>query len=81
MTTSRHSLTTETSNSKLTQLQQDIINNFQKSFPLCSSPYLVIAQKLDNHHDELSEQTVLTALSDLDSSGVTSRIGPVFDHK
>lgn len=69
------------STSKLSQLQQDIINNFQKGFPLCSRPYLAIAQKLNGNHSELSEQAVFTALSALDDSGVTSRIGPVFDHK
>jgi DNA-binding Lrp family transcriptional regulator len=80
MVTTQHSLTTDTS-SKLTQLQQDIINNFQKGFPLASRPYLAIADKLKCNHNELSEQAVFTALSDLNYLGVTSRIGPVFDHK
>ncbi len=80
MATTQHTLSKDT-NSKLTQLQQDIINNFQKGFPLSSRPYLAIAQKLKCNHGELSEQAVFTALSDLDYLGVTSRIGPVFDHK
>ena len=61
---------------KLSQLQQDIINNFQKGFPLCTNPYLEIAQKLN-----VTELSVFNTLSDLDSLGVISRIGPVFDHK
>lgn len=81
------------SNTDLTQLQQDIINNFQKGFPLCSNPYLAVAQKLtvaqklSNNCSDLSEEgkitewSVFNALLDLDNLGVTSRIGPVFDHK
>jgi len=79
--------TTNKNSSKLTQLQQDIINNFQKGFPLVSNPYLAIAQKLSTHNahfneqDQITELSVFNALLDLDSLGVTSRIGPVFDHK
>ena len=81
------------SNTELTQLQQDIINNFQKGFPLCSNPYLAIAQKLTvaqklsnnhcalNEENQITELSVFNALLDLDNLGVTSRIGPVFDHK
>lgn len=78
---------TNKNGSQLTQLQQDIINNFQKGFPLCNSPYLAIAQKLRcnnsnvNEQDQITELSVFNALLDLDSLGVTSRIGPVFDHK
>lgn len=80
-------MATAKNNSKLTQLQQDIINNFQKGFPLCSNPYLAIAQKLSNSYsrlnkkDQITELSVFNALVDLDYLGVTSRIGPVFDHK
>ncbi len=66
---------------KITQLQQDIINNFQKGFPLCSNPYLAIAQKLSTANQQINEQAVFAALGGLDSLGVISRIGPVFDHK
>ena len=79
--------TNNISNSKLTQLQQDIINNFQKGFPLCSAPYLAIAQKLSsnnvnlNKQDKITELSVFNTLLDLDSLNIISRIGPVFDHK
>lgn len=75
------------SNTELTQLQQDIVNNFQKGFPLCSSPYFAIAQRLNSSNEQLKENekitelSVFNALAELDSLGVTSRIGPVFDHK
>jgi len=61
---------------KLSNLQQAIINNFQKGFPLCAQPYQAIAQLLDT-----SEQQVLLAVEDLNEQGVLSRVGPVFDHK
>jgi DNA-binding Lrp family transcriptional regulator len=61
---------------KLSALQQDIINNFQKGFPLCEQPYKTIAQLLDS-----SEALVISALEDLNKQGVLSRVGPVFDHK
>lgn len=61
---------------KLSPLQQAIINNFQKEFPLCAQPYQAIAQLLDS-----SEQQVLLAIEDLNEQGVLSRVGPVFDHK
>jgi DNA-binding Lrp family transcriptional regulator len=79
--------TSNQSNTKLTQLQQDIVNNFQKGFPLCSSPYLTMAQKLNvgneavKEKEQITELSVFNAISELDSKGVTSRIGPVFDHK
>lgn len=72
---------------KLTQLQQDIINNFQKGFPLCEKPYLTIAQKLNSLNSkiadevEITEQSIFDAITELDVTGVTSRVGPVFDHK
>jgi len=72
---------TRKNNNDLSQLQQDIINNFQKGFPLCNRPYLTIAKKLRYKHAELSEKIVFSALSDLNYLGVISRIGPVFDHK
>lgn len=60
----------------LTQLQQDIINRYQKGFPICSKPYKVIAEALNS-----SEQAVLSAILALDDAGVLSRIGSVFNHK
>lgn len=81
MTAIKRTMISDKSASQLTQLQQDIINNFQKGFPLSNSPYLAIAQKLSSKQQQTSEQDVFSALLDLDYSGVTSRIGPVFDHK
>jgi DNA-binding Lrp family transcriptional regulator len=69
------------SSGQISQLQQDIINNFQRDFPLVSSPYAAIAEKLSTAQSNITENDVFNALLALDAQGVTSRIGPVFDHK
>ena len=61
---------------ELTNLQQRIINNYQKGFPVTSQPYQVIADELQS-----TEQEVLEAIADLDEKAVLSRVGPVFCHK
>lgn len=60
----------------LTLLEQNIINQYQKGFPLCSRPYKVIANELNS-----TEEEVLSAILKLDDAGILSRIGPVFNHK
>jgi DNA-binding Lrp family transcriptional regulator len=60
----------------LSLLQQDIINNFQKDFPLCEQPFQAISQILSSTEDE-----VLLAIENLNQQDVLSRVGPVFDHK
>lgn len=65
----------------ISQLQQDIINNSQKGFPLTSKPYKTIAEQLARVNVVTNEQEVFAAIDDLDSQQVLSRVGPVFDHK
>lgn len=60
----------------LTQLQQDIINQYQKGFPLCSRPYKALAEQLNS-----TEDIVLSEIQVLDENGLLSRIGAVFNHK
>lgn len=57
-------------------LQQRIINGYQKGFPVCPSPFKVIAKELD-----ATEQDVIDAIADLEQRDVLSRLGPVFCHK
>lgn len=66
---------------KISQLQQDIINNNQKDFPLTSRPYKAIAEQLAQVNIVTNEQQVFQAIDSLRSQGVLSRVGPVFDHK
>jgi len=65
----------------ISQLQQDIINNSQKGFPLTSNPYKTIAEQLAQVNIVTNELEVFDAIDDLDSQEVLSRVGPVFDHK
>ena len=61
---------------KLSELEQRIINKYQKAFPLVSEPFKYIANELD-----ASEQEVLDAFNKLNELNILSRVGPVFDHK
>ena len=71
-----------TSNSAvISQLQQDIINNSQKGFPLCARPYQAIATQLAKANIITDEQAVFNAVTALAEQQVLSRVGPVFDHK
>lgn len=57
-------------------LQQQLINQYQKGFPLCTEPFKKVADELG-----YSEIEVLDAVQDLDKLDILSRVGPVFDHK
>jgi len=59
--------------SKLNQLQEKLLNNFQKNFPISPTPYADIANSLG-----ITETEVLEALNELKTNGIISRIGPVF---
>lgn len=61
---------------ELTQLHQQLINGFQRGFPLSETPYADIARELN-----VKESHVLKAMSELQDANILSRIGPVFDHK
>jgi len=65
----------------ISQLQQDIINNSQKGFPLTNHPYKTIAEQLAKVNIITNELKVFLAIDDLINQGVLSRVGPVFDHK
>lgn len=57
-------------------LEQQLIDEYQKGLPVCSRPYLAMAEKLDT-----SEKNVIAALANLKLQGKLSRVGPVFNHK
>ncbi len=57
-------------------LSQQLINAYQKGFPLCSRPFLLLAEEFN-----VSETEVLACFSELENNGVLSRLGPVFDHQ
>jgi len=57
-------------------LQQQLINQYQKGFPLCAQPFKQVAGELG-----YSENEVIDAIKQLDKLDILSRVGPVFDHK
>ena len=56
----------------LTPLHKRLLNDFQRDFPLSSRPYLDIANALG-----VSEDDVLSALTELNDNHFISRIGPI----
>jgi DNA-binding Lrp family transcriptional regulator len=56
----------------LPDLHKHLLNDFQRDFPLIERPYLEIANKLG-----VSEDEVLSALSELRDNQLISRIGPI----
>ena len=56
----------------LTSLHKHLLNDFQRDFPLSSRPYLDIANSLG-----VSEDDVLSALTELNNNNFISRIGPI----
>ena len=57
-------------------LTKQLINNYQRDFPIESRPFLTIANKLG-----VSENEVIYAISELKNNNILSRLGPVFNHK
>ena len=56
----------------LTVLHKRLLNDFQRDFPLSTTPYQDIADTLG-----VSEAEVLTALTELNDNHYISRIGPI----
>ena len=56
----------------LTPLHKHLLNDFQRDFPLSPRPYLEIADALG-----VSEDDVLSALTELNNNNFISRIGPI----
>ena len=54
-------------------LEKDLLDDFQRDFPLVPRPYKVIAERLG-----CDEETVLDLLCQMITAGLISRIGPVF---
>ncbi|MFV1997609.1 MAG: Lrp/AsnC family transcriptional regulator [Acidiferrobacterales bacterium] len=61
---------------ELSDVDKQLLNNYQRDFPVTSTPYASLAQELG-----VSEREVITALQRLKRAGVVSRIGAVFQPK
>jgi DNA-binding Lrp family transcriptional regulator len=57
----------------MNDLQQNLLNDFQRDFPLTATPYAEVAQRLG-----VTEEQVLEVLRNLAEEGTVSRVGPVF---
>ena len=57
----------------MNRLEQRLLNDFQRDFPLAAKPYSVIAEKLGS-----DTATVIALLKRLQTNGTICRIGPVF---
>jgi DNA-binding Lrp family transcriptional regulator len=55
------------------QLEQHLLNDFQRNMPLSATPFADMAEQLG-----VSEDEVLQTIERLQHDGVISRIGPVF---
>ena len=58
---------------QLSALEKCLLNEYQRGFPLCASPYAEIGRQLD-----VSETEVIDTLRSLQQRGLISRVGPVF---
>lgn len=58
---------------KFTELEQKLLNDFQRDLSLSATPYADMAEQLD-----VTEEEVLQSIKSLQERGVISRVGPVF---
>ena len=68
-------MTDSTNNSinDFSELEQHLLNDFQRDMSLSTTPYADMAKKLN-----VSEDEVLKSIQKLQNNGVVSRVGPVF---
>ena len=57
----------------LTALEKCLLNEYQRGFPLCTSPFALIAEQ-----QGVTEDEVIATLESLQQRGLISRVGPVF---
>lgn len=60
-------------NSEFNTIEQQLLNDFQHSFPLTPRPYAELGKQLG-----ISEDQVIHLLKELQAQGAISRVGPVF---
>ncbi len=65
----------------LTQLEKQLLNDYQQGMPLVSEPYAEIARDLSSKGFAVTEGEVIACLAALKDKGMISRVGPVFRPK
>ena len=58
---------------QLSALEKCLLNEYQYDFPLCASPFALIAEQ-----QGVTEEEVIGTLESLQRRGLISRVGPVF---
>ena len=58
---------------QLSALEKCLLNEYQRDFPLCASPFALIADQ-----QGVTEEEVIVTLESLQQRGLISRVGPVF---
>jgi DNA-binding Lrp family transcriptional regulator len=58
---------------QLSALEKCLLNEYQRDFPLCASPFAIIADQ-----QGVTEEEVIETLESLQQRGLISRVGPVF---
>ena len=58
---------------QLSALEKCLLNEYQRGFPLCASPFAVIADQ-----QGVTEEEVIETLESLQQRDLISRVGPVF---
>ncbi len=57
----------------MNDIDQHLLNDFQRDFPLCPRPYAALGRRLG-----ISERAVIQNLERLQAGGAVSRVGPIF---
>lgn len=65
----------------LTQLEKQLLNDYQQGMPLVSEPYAEMANELNHRGFSVTEQEIIDCLQALKDKGMISRVGPVFKPK
>jgi len=62
----------------LTQLEKQLLNDYQQGMPMVSEPYSEIAREINLKGFSVTEKEVIESLVSLKKRGMISRVGPVF---
>jgi len=65
----------------LTQLEKQLLNDYQQGIPLVTEPYAEIAREMNNKGFSVTAKEVISSLALLKEKGMISRVGPVFRPK
>ncbi len=62
----------------LTELEKQLLNDYQQGMPLVSEPFVVMAQELNQKGFSVTQDDIIKSLASLTERGMVSRVGAVF---